>query len=146
MLKNKQTASLFVVLISVYCLLFVQCKDRQEDKSSPGMSHEDVVSLEQNSVFSYESFVYEGNFEGLYENEKLMLVLKKNGRYVLGYRGKEYKGEWTKKDDGSLMELDAKKHRLPFQFFKWSDNTEIMILNPDGMADENGENYLTRLK
>ena len=41
---------------------------------------------------------------------------------------------------------EAKNIKLPFQFLRWTDNSEIMILNEDGMADDNGENYLTRVQ
>ena len=44
------------------------------------------------------------------------------------------------------MEIEAKNNKLPFQFLRWTDNSEIMILNEDGMADDNGENYLTRVQ
>lgn len=147
MLKNSRSFRLtsFFSGICICCLIFVQCK-KQEDRSSSGLSHEDVVSLEQNSVFSSETLVYDGIFKGNYEGEQIVLVLRKNNKYRLEYRNKEYQGEWVKTDEGALMELDTKKNNLPFQFFRWSDNSEIMILNSNGMADDKGENYLTRIE
>ena len=108
------------------------------------MSHEDVLSLEKNSVFTNETLIYKGTFEGKYFGDKVVLKLTDNDFYV-EYKGKTYGGEWVKKDDGSLMEIETKKNKLPFQFLRWSDNSEIMILNEDGLADDNGENYLKRV-
>ncbi|HCC95610.1 MAG TPA: hypothetical protein DEQ26_15070 [Flavobacteriaceae bacterium] len=114
------------------------------DKSSDGLSHEDVLSLEKNSVFTSETLIYKGVFEGKYFGDKIVLKLA-DDKFTAEYKGQSYDGELFKKDDGSLMEIDSKKKKLPFQFLRWSDNSEIMILNEDGMADDNGENYLTRI-
>ena len=99
----------------------------------------------QNSVFTNEAFIYKGVFEGKYFGDKIVLKLSES-QFIIEYKGKTYEGDWFKKDDGSLMEIEAKNIKLPFQFLRWTDNSEIMILNEDGMADDNGENYLTRVQ
>lgn len=134
---------LIVSLFISFCTW--SCKEKEVDKSYGKLSHDDVISLEQNSVYSYDQIVFEGDFAGDYFGEKIQLELAKNGKYIISYKGKEVKGEWFKKDDGSLVEFDSKK-QLPFQFMKWSDPTTLMILNADGTADENGGNYLTRIE
>lgn len=117
----------------------------QIDKSYGKLSHEDVISLEESAEFSYANLIYEGNFKGNFEENPIELALDEDGDFTIQYKNKTIEGEWFKKDDGSLLEFESKK-KLPFQFLKWSDKNTIMILNPDGTADENGENYLTRIE
>lgn len=136
--------SLYFLTIFICFFAFSCKKEVVADKSSEGLSHEDVLSLEKNSVFTNEALIYKGTFEGKYFGDKVVLKLTDNDFFV-EYKGKNYKGEWVKKDDGSLMEIETKKNKLPFQFMRWSDNSEIMILNEDGLADDNGENYLIRV-
>lgn len=133
-------------LIAISSLFIFSCKKdlNNVDRSSESLSHEDVVSLEKNSVFTNEALIYKGTFEGKYNGEKVILKLA-DDKFSIDYKNNTYKGDLFKKDDGSLMEIDVEKHHLPFQFFRWSDNSEIMILNEDGLADDNGENYLTRI-
>ena len=135
----------FLLFISQFFLFSCKKDNVEVDKSSDGLSHEDVLSLEKNSVFTSETLIYKGVFEGKYFGDKIVLKLSDN-HFVIDYKGKTYEGDWFKKDDGSLLEIDAEKHKLPFQFLRWSDNSEIMILNEDGMADDKGENYLTRVQ
>lgn len=135
----------FCFLIAISTLFIFSCKKEVNsvDRSSDNLTHEDVVSLEKNSVFTNEALVYKGTFEGKYNGDKVTLKLA-NDKFTIDYKNETYKGDLFKKDDGSLMEINVEKHHLPFQFFRWSDNSEIMILNEDGLADDNGENYLTR--
>ncbi len=135
------------LLIAVSCLFAFSCKKEKAkvEQSTDGLSREDVLSLEKNSVFTNEAFIYKGVFEGKYFGDKIVLKLSES-QFIIEHKGKTYEGDWFKKDDGSLMEIEAKNNKLPFQFLRWTDNSEIMILNEDGMADDNGENYLTRVQ
>ncbi len=122
---------------------FVSCEKENADKSYGDLTNEDVISMEQTSVKSYEPIIYKGKFEGDYNGHKITLDLDDDGDFKVNYKDKTIKGEWYKKDDGFMMEFDSKK-KLPFQFLLWSDNQTIMILNLDGTADDEGGNYLTR--
>lgn len=135
------------LLIAVSCLFAFSCKNEKVkvEQSTDGLSREDVLSLEKNSVFTNEAFIYKGVFEGKYFGEKIVLKLS-DSQFIIEYKGKTYEGDWFKKDDGSLMEIEAKNNKLPFQFLRWTDNSEIMILNENGMGEDNGENYLTRVQ
>ncbi len=135
----------FLLFISQFFLFSCKKDNVEVDKSSDGLSHEDVLSLEKNSVFTSETLIYKGVFEGKYFGDKIVLKLSES-QFIIEYKGKTYEGYWFKKDDGSLMEIEAKNIKRPFQFLRWTDNSEIMILNEDGMADDNGENYLTRVQ
>jgi hypothetical protein len=123
----------------------VSCEKENVDKSYGNLSNEDVISIEQTSVKSYEPIIYKGVFEGDYNGNTILLDLDDDGDFTVQYKDKKIKGEWYKKDDGFMMEFDSKK-KLPFQFLLWSDNQTIMILNSDGTADDEGGNYLTRKK
>ena len=125
--------------------LLWSCKKEVENKGYGNMTHEDVISIEQNSVKSYEPIIYKGNFKGDYFDNEINLELDDDGDFTIHYKDKKIKGDWYKKDDGFMMEFDSKK-KLPFQFLLWSDNNTIMILNSDGTADEEGGNYLTRIE
>jgi len=137
----KRIQLLFAIAVSIS---LISCEKKDEDKSFGNLSHEDVVSIEQNSIKSYEPLVYKGNFKGDYNENEISLELDLDGDFIVNYKGNKIKGEWFKKDDGFLMEFDSKK-QLPFQFLLWSDNNTIMILNSDGTADDEGGNYLTRI-
>ncbi|WP_413532185.1 hypothetical protein [Empedobacter brevis] len=134
------------LLLLIFNFSLLSCKKEQIeiDRSSDALSHEDVLSLEKNSVFTSETLVYKGVFEGKYFGDKIVMKLAED-KFTIEYKNQTFEGELFKKDDGSLMEIAPKKKRLPFQFLRWSDNSEIMILNEDGMADDKGENYLTRI-
>ena len=129
----------------IFSFIFCSCDKPIEDKSYGILTHEDVISIEQNAVKSYEPIIYKGEFKGEYNNNLIMLDLDLDGDFSVVYKDKTIKGQWYKKDDGFLMEFDSKR-KLPFQFLLWSDNQTIMILNSDGTADDEGENYLTRIE
>lgn len=130
-------------------LLFIgmifSCKEENKDKSYGALTHEDVESLEQSSLSTFDPIIYDGEFSGDYNGAEISLELDEDGDFIVQYKSKKIKGQWFKKDDGFLMEFDSKK-QLPFQFLLWSDNTTIMILNSDGTADDEGGNYLTRIE
>ncbi|MBS7333951.1 hypothetical protein [Faecalibacter bovis] len=133
------------ILFLILTISIFGCKEEEKDKSYGGLTPEDVLSIEESSIFSYESIIYEGKFKGEYFDQIIELELDNDGDFTILYKNNKIKGEWYKKDDGSLMEFDSKK-KLPFQFLKWSDNSTIMILNSDGTADDEGGNYLTRIE
>lgn len=133
------------ILFLILTISIIGCKEEEKDKSYGGLTPEDVLSIEESSIFSYESIIYEGKFKGEYFDQIIELELDNDGDFTILYKNNKIKGEWYKKDDGSLMEFDSKK-KLPFQFLKWSDNSTIMILNSDGTADDEGGNYLTRIE
>ena len=136
----------YIILLSTLLVVNQSCKNNEQvDKSYGKLTHEDVVSMEESAEFSYANIIYEGKFKGEYDGETMELELDEDGDFTVKYKTKTIEGEWFKKDDGSLFEFDSNK-KLPFQFLKWSDKNTIMILNADGTADENGENYLTRIE
>lgn len=137
---QKSVFGLFIIALS-----FSSCKEEVADKSYANLTHEDVESMENSSLSSYETIIYEGDFSGEYNENKVFLELEDDGDFTIKYKDKEVEGTWFKKDDGSMIELDSKKV-LPFQFILWSDNTTLMILNSDGTADDEGGNYLTRIE
>jgi len=138
---NPKTWLISILLIG----MIFSCKKEEKDKSYGSLTHEDVESLEQSSLSTLDPIIYNGQFKGDYNGSEIALELDEDGDFIVYYKEKKIKGEWFKKDDGSLMELDSKK-QLPFQFLLWSDNTTIMILNSDGTADDEGGNYLTRIE
>ncbi|HEY4539962.1 MAG TPA: hypothetical protein VIG94_08150 [Faecalibacter sp.] len=138
---NPKTWLISILLIG----MIFSCKKEEKDKSYGSLTHEDVESLEQSSLSTLDPIIYNGQFKGDYNGSEIALELDEDGDFIVYYKEKKVKGEWFKKDDGSLMELDSKK-QLPFQFLLWSDNTTIMILNSDGTADDEGGNYLTRIE
>lgn len=136
----------YIVLLSFTFAVLISCKGEEKlDKSYGNLTHEDVVSMEESAEFSYVNINYNGQFKGHYNNDPIQLELDEKGEFTVNYKNEKIKGEWFKKDDGSLFEFESNK-KLPFQFLKWSDKNTMMILNPDGTADENGENYLTRIE
>ncbi|WP_322970116.1 hypothetical protein [Faecalibacter sp. LW9] len=138
---NPKTWLISILLIG----MIFSCKKEEKDKSYEALTHEDVESLEQSSLSTLDPIIYNGQFKGDYNGSEIALELDEDGDFIVYYKEKKIKGEWFKKDDGFLMELDSKK-QLPFQFLLWSDNTTIMILNSDGTADDEGGNYLTRIE
>lgn len=138
---NPKTWLISILLIG----MIFSCKKEEKDKSYGSLTHEDVESLEQSSLSTLDPIIYNGQFKGDYNGSEIALELDEDGDFIVYYKEKKIKGEWFKKDDGFLMELDSKK-QLPFQFLLWSDNTTIMILNSDGTADDEGGNYLTRIE
>ena len=138
---NPKTWLISILLIG----MIFSCKKEEKDKSYGSLTHEDVESLEQSSLSTLDPIIYNGQFKGDYNGSEIALELDEDGDFIVYYKEKKVKGEWFKKDDGFLMELDSKK-QLPFQFLLWSDNTTIMILNSDGTADDEGGNYLTRIE
>lgn len=136
----------FTWLLSLLiCAATFGCKQEVKDKSYGSLTHDDVESLEQSSLSTYDPILYKGDFKGEYNGNEIFLELEEDGDFLVKYKDQKIEGEWFKKDDGSLMELDSKK-KLPFQFLLWSDNQTIMILNSDGTADDEGGNYLTRIE
>ena len=101
----------FLLFISQFFLFSCKKDNVEVDKSSDGLSHEDVLSLEKNSVFTSETLIYKGVFEGKYFGDKIVLKLA-DDKFTAEYKGQSYDGELFKKDDGSLMEIDSKNTRI----------------------------------
>ena len=77
------------LLIAVSCLFAFSCKKEKAkvEQSTDGLSREDVLSLEKNSVFTNEAFIYKGVFEGKYFGDKIVLKLSES-QFIIEYNGK----------------------------------------------------------
>ena len=123
------------LLIAVSCLFAFSCKKEViADKSSEGLSHEDVLSLEKNSVFTNEALIYKGTFEGKYFGDKV--VLKLNDPETYSYTP-EMNVDYERVDLGakSLHEIKSEN----YQYYTFLREKTFQ----SSLQDFNGEKFFT---
>jgi len=125
-------------------ILVISC-EKKEKLAEGELSEETIESMEATSQINSEEIRYEGTFKGKINGKETQLKL--NGdTFEISENGKRAYGNWSKVDDGTIIELEPKSGTVSIQFYGWSDNdTWVAMKGPDSLTYIMPEEYLKRI-
>ena len=125
-------------------LLLFSCGSKEElDKND--LTQEEIESLDESSLINSDEINYEGTFKGKIQGKDVQLEL--NGEsFELTENGKRAHGNWSKIDDGTIIELEPKGGSVSIKNYQWSDNdTWVAMSGKDSLTYLEPEQYLKRI-
>ncbi|MBA5630584.1 hypothetical protein [Moheibacter lacus] len=125
-------------------ILMVSCGEK-EKLADGELSQETIESMEETSLVNSEEISYEGTFKGKINGKETELKL--NGdTFETSENGKRAHGNWSKVDDGTIIELEPKSGTVAIKFYGWSDNdTWVAMTGKDSLTYIEPEQYLKRI-
>jgi hypothetical protein len=129
--------------VPIFAGLFIISCGGKEELQEGDLTQEQLETLEENSQINSEDISYEGTFKGKIKGKEVQLRL--NGdTYELTENGSRSQGNWSKVDDGTVIELEPKSGRVSVKFYGFSDN-ETWVALSDSMTYPEPEEYLKRI-
>jgi len=125
-------------------ILVVSCGEK-EKLAEGELSKETIESMEETSLINSEEINYEGTFKGKINGKEIELKL--NGdTFESTENGKRAFGNWSKVDDGTIIELGPKSGNVSVKYYGWSDNdTWVAMTGKDSLTYMEPEQYLKRI-
>lgn len=125
-------------------ILVISC-GKKEKLAEGELSKETIESMEATSRINSEEISYEGTFKGKINGKETQLKL--NGdTFEISENGKRAHGNWSKVDDGTIIELEPKSGTVSIQFYGWSDNdTWVAMTGKDSLTYIEPEQFLKRI-
>lgn len=131
------------LLVPVFVgLLLVSCGGK-EDVQEGELTQEQIEILEENSQINQDQIEYEGTFKGKIKGKDVQLKL--NGdTFEITEGSSRSQGNWSKVDDGTVIELEPKSGKVSVKYYGFSDN-ETWVALSDSMTYPEPEEYLKRI-
>lgn len=131
------------LLVPVFVgLLLVSCGGK-EDVQEGELTQEQIEILEENSQINQDQIEYEGAFKGKIKGKDVQLKL--NGdTFEITEGSSRSQGNWSKVDDGTVIELEPKSGKVSVKYYGFSDN-ETWVALSDSMTYPEPEDYLKRI-
>ncbi|MET3731251.1 hypothetical protein [Moheibacter stercoris] len=131
------------LLVPVFVgLLLVSCGGKEEVQEGD-LTQEQVEILEENSQINQDQIEYEGTFKGKIKGKDVQLKL--NGdTFEITEGSSRSQGNWSKVDDGTVIELEPKSGKVSVKYYGFSDN-ETWVALSDSMTYPEPEEYLKRI-
>ncbi len=125
-------------------ILVISCGEK-EKLAEGELSKENIESMEETSLINSEKISYEGTFKGKINGKEIELKL--NGdTFESTENGKRAFGNWSKVDDGTIIELGPKSGNVSVKHYGWSDNdTWVAMTGNDSLTYMEPEQYLKRI-
>lgn len=131
------------ILVPLFVGLFIISCGGKEELQEGDLTEEQIETQEENSQINSENISYEGTFKGKIRGKEVQLKL--NGdTFELSENGSRAQGNWSKVDDGTIIELEPKSGRVGVKFYGYSDN-ETWVALSDSMTYPEPEEYLKRI-
>lgn len=132
----------FILSILALSLSFISCKEEKIEEDA--LSHEDIESLNDTSLYNASEINYEGTYEGNIKGKEVILTITDEG-FEVSEGGKKALGTWVRIDDGTIIELSPSSGNVAVKFYGWSDNDNWIALSDEGEYPEK-EEFLHRVK
>jgi len=130
-----------LILLSIG-MMVISCG--KEEVTPPGeLSETDIENIQETSQINSEEIEYEGTFKGKIKGKEVELKLD-GERFEITENGKRAHGNWSKLDDGTLIELEPKSGTVSVKVYSYSDNNTWVAMNDDASFPE-VEEYLKRI-
>lgn len=129
------------VLIALIAVGLLSCNSKTgntEDVLTP----EQIEVLDEHGRIGVESIEYEGVYQGEINGNKIKLTLESNS-FELLENDKKSKGDWSRIDDGTIIELLPESGSLSVRYFGYSDENTWIVLS-DSMTYVEPEQFLIR--
>lgn len=121
----------------------ISCSSNEEDKGRNGMSHEEVEVMEENSILNSDEIQYLGHYTGQIKGKEVELIIK-DDQFEVHENGKKAYGEWSKVDDGSIIELNPNSGKVEIKHYAFSDQNTWVALT-DSLTYIEPEQLLERV-
>ena len=132
----------YITILS--CFLILSCGTKEEVVEGE-LTQEEIEILEETSQINTEEIKYEGSFKGEIQGKKIELKLNGDA-FELTEDGRRAHGNWSKVDDGTIIELEPKGGNVAVRYYGWSDNdTWVAMKGPDSLTYIMPEEYLKRI-
>ena len=131
------------LLVPVFVgLLLVSCGGK-EDVQEGDLTQEQIEILEENSQINQDQIEYEGTFKGKIKGKDVQLKLNRD-TFEITEGSSRSQGNWSKVDDGTVIELEPKSGKVSVKYYGFSDN-ETWVALSDSMTYPEPEEYLKRI-
>lgn len=122
--------------------MVVSCGKKEE--TAPGeLSESTIENMQETSQMNSEEIKYEGSFKGKIKGKDTELKLD-GETFELIENGKRAHGNWSKLDDGTIIELEPKSGNVSTKVYGYSDNDTWVALTDSATYPQN-EEYLKRI-
>lgn len=123
-------------------LLIISCG--KKENTAPGeLSETDIENMEETSQINSDEIDYEGTFKGKIKGKEVELKLDGES-FEITENGKRAHGNWSKLDDGTMIELEPKSGSVSVKILGYSDNDTWVALTDSATYPDN-EEYLKRI-
>lgn len=129
------------VLIVLIVAGLLSCNS-QTEKPADVLSPEEIEVLDEHGRIGVESIEYEGSYQGEINGKKMKLTLDSNSFELLENEN-ETKGDWSRIDDGTIIELIPERGSASIRYLSFSDEDTWVILS-DSMTYVQPEQFLIR--
>lgn len=123
-------------------IMTVSC-GKKEDTAPGELSTSDIENMQETSQINSEEIKYEGTFKGKIKGKDVELKLD-GETFELTENGKRAHGNWSKLDDGTMIELEPKSGNISVKVLGYSDNDTWVTLTDSATYPQN-EEYLKRI-
>ncbi|HLV24160.1 MAG TPA: hypothetical protein VKY36_05215 [Moheibacter sp.] len=133
---------IYTVLLTGF--LITSCGNKEQTPEGE-LSEEQIEIMEETSQINSEEIEYEGTFKGKIQGKEIQLKI--NGEsFEITENGKRAHGDWSKVDDGTIIELEPKSGTVSIKHYGWSDNdTWVAMTGKDSLTYIEPEEYLKRI-
>lgn len=135
-------SKIFIAVLSGF--LIISCGNKEQTIEGE-LSQDEIEIMEETSQINSEEIDYEGTFKGKIKGKDIQLKI--NGEsFEITENGKRAHGNWSKVDDGTIIELEPKSGTVSIKHYGWSDNdTWIAMKGQDSLSYIIPEEYLKRI-
>lgn len=125
-------------------IMLISCGEK-ENLAEGELSKETIESMDETAQINSEEIKYEGSFKGKINGKET--TLKLNGdTFESSENGKRAHGNWSKVDDGTIIELEPKSGSVIVKYYGWSDNdTWVAMTGKDSLTYMEPEQFLKRI-
>lgn len=130
-----------LILLS-FGIMVISC-GKKEDTAPGELSETDIENMEETSQINSDEIDYEGTFKGKIKGKDVELKLD-GETFEMTENGKRAHGNWSKLDDGTMIELEPKSGNVSVTILGYSDNDTWVALTDSATYPVNQE-YLKRI-
>lgn len=133
---------IYTVILTGFLIVSCNSKDQTHEGE---LTEEQIEIMEETSQINSEEIEYEGTFKGKIQGKEIQLKI--NGEtFEITENGKRAHGDWSKVDDGTIIELEPKSGTVSIKHYGWSDNdTWVAMTGTDSLNYIEPEEYLKRI-
>lgn len=132
---KKQIIIVLIGIASVACNSKIELPEGE-------LSPEQIEALNEDAVVGVEDIKYEGTYEGEIRGKKVKLTLESDS-FQVSENDKKAHGDWSRVDDGTIIELEPTSGSVTVQFYGYSDDKTWIALS-DSLTYPDKEEFIIR--
>lgn len=132
---KKQIIIVLIGIASVACNSKIELPEGE-------LSSEQIEALNEDAVVGVEDIKYEGTYEGEIRGKKVKLTLESDS-FQVSENDKKAHGDWSRVDDGTIIELEPTSGSVAVRFYGYSDDKTWIALS-DSLTYPDKEEFIIR--